>query len=104
MNMTATRKQMAEAFVSFAGKTPSHPSVEIVYLGGGQSRYELHGNCIASFDDNASPRVLAFDWCNWYTPTTAAHMNEILRAAGSTQRVSYAQARDSQTRTFTMEC
>ena len=101
--MTATRKQMAQAFACFAGKVPRHPTVTLVHEANGVTAYELHGNRIASFDDNATPRVIRFDWCGWYTPTTAAHMNEILRAAGAGVRVSYAQARDNGATTFEVQ-
>jgi hypothetical protein len=53
--------------------------------------YWLHGNLIAL---RILPNVVRFNWCSWYTPTTAAHMNDILRALGVNMRVSYTQARD----------
>lgn len=52
--------------------------------------YFLHGHRIASHGDDGN--VVRFDWCRWYTKTTANHMNHILRAVGSNQRVSYAAA------------
>lgn len=48
---------------------------------------------------HASPIVVKtnteyqFYWHGYYTRTTAAHMNEVLRAAGAPFRVSYADAR-----------
>lgn len=36
-----------------------------------------------------------FYWHRYYTRTTAAHMNEVLKALGAPFRVSYAQARDT---------
>jgi len=95
--MTATRKQMAEAFVH-GTRVPAHRTVKVDPTW--QRRYDLHGNTIARITGACS---IAFDWCGWYTPTTAAHMNEILKAAGSNMRVSYAQARDSGATTFTAQ-
>jgi hypothetical protein len=60
--------------------------------------YRLHGHVIASRPwGNLDPDLIRFDWCGWYTPSTAAHMNDILRALGVNMRVSYAQARDGKT-------
>ncbi len=53
--------------------------------------YWLHGNLIAL---RITPSIVRFNWCGWHTPTTAAHMNDILRALGVNMRVSYAAARD----------
>ncbi|MGL4649734.1 MAG: hypothetical protein ACRC1H_10030 [Caldilineaceae bacterium] len=53
--------------------------------------YWLHGHAIAERQDNA----LVIDWCGWYTPTTANHMNNVLKALGIDRRVSYAQARNA---------
>jgi hypothetical protein len=41
-----------------------------------------------------------FHWHRYYTRTTAAHMNEILRAMAAPMRVSYAEARDKQATHF----
>jgi hypothetical protein len=35
------------------------------------------------------------DWGGFYTKTTASHMNAVLKAYGSSRRVSYAKARDN---------
>ena len=62
--------------------------------------YYLHGHRIARRTDSGQ---IEFDWCGWYTPTTASHMNAVLAALGHAQRVSYAQARDGKTpATFTL--
>jgi hypothetical protein len=59
------------------------------------TEYRLHGHCIARrYPEHG---VIRFDWCGWFTPTTAAHMNDILRALGICMRVSYAQVRDGKT-------
>ena len=59
-------------------------------------RYRLHSSDIATRRGN----VVVFDWCGWYTPTTASHMNEVLRALGADKHVSYASHRDSGVTTF----
>jgi len=43
-----------------------------------------------------------FDWHGYYTKTTAAHMNAVLKALGVNMRVSYSQARDAGTETFSV--
>ena len=101
MTMSNTRKTMALEFVKGNDRKLAHPSVELRYPLGAPNEYRLHGNVIASF--NPGERTITFDWCGWYTPTTAAHMNEILRAVNSGMRVSYAQARDSGAVSFTAE-
>jgi hypothetical protein len=51
--------------------------------------YNLFGNPIAEWVDGS----VIINWCGWYTPTTAAHLNNILSALGKTYRVSYSQAK-----------
>ena len=99
--MSNTRKTMALEFIKGNGRKLAHSSVELRYPLGAPNEYRLHGNVIASFYPDEGKRTVTFDWCGWYTPTTAAHMNEILRAMGSTIRVSYSQARNSGATTFT---
>jgi len=88
--MSHTVAQMAAEFVN-GNRKLSHPSVEIRYPLGSGTEYLLHGNRICRKGDAGN--ALHFDWCGWYTPTTANHMNAILRAAGKDIRVSYSQAR-----------
>jgi hypothetical protein len=52
--------------------------------------YKLHGHAIAEWVDGS----VIINWCGWYTPTTANHLNKILRELGKDYRVSYAQARE----------
>lgn len=47
--------------------------------------YFLHGHRIASHGDDGN--AVCFDWRGWHTPTTANHMNHILRAIGAWRRV-----------------
>lgn len=80
----ATIRQVAQAFV--AGREAKCHNAKT----NGQD-YILHGNTIASRQPDGS---IEFDWCGWYGPTTANHMNHILAELGK-PRVSYAQARDT---------
>jgi hypothetical protein len=96
----ATVTQMAQEFVKFDGRKIAHSSVELRYPLGDGNEYRLHGNVICRQYEKNGP--LHFDWCDWYTPTTANHMNEILKAAGKDKRVSYAQARDAGVEVFTV--
>lgn len=84
-----TRQQVADAFA--AGKPAKCHNAKTC----GQ-HYLLHGNEIATRMPDGS---VHFSWCGWYTPTTAAHMNSILRALGS-GRVSYAKHRDERISQF----
>lgn len=66
--------------------------------------YYLHGNKIASkiASKTADGRV-QLNWCGWYTPTMANHLNNIRNALGCTgpgSRVGYASARDAGVTTF----
>lgn len=56
----------------------------------GAGIYQLHGHTIARWEDS----FITLRWCGYYTPTTASHMNEILKAFRAPTRVSYARARD----------
>jgi len=80
----ATRRQVAEAFAARTSARCHNATTDGV-------EYLLHGHKIA---ERITPTVFRFNWCGWYTPTTAAHMNDILRAIGSGLRVSYTAARD----------
>lgn len=53
--------------------------------------YWLHGHPIAVKQDGS----VVFYWHGFYTRTTAAHMNDILRALGADFRVGHARARDT---------
>ena len=81
----ATKRQTAQAFVN--GKSAKCHNAKT----DGES-YTLHRSIIAS----RNLGTVTFNWCGFYTRTTAAHMDEILRELGSPRRVSYAQARDKQ--------
>jgi len=52
-------------------------------------RYTLHRSIIAKW----ACEDLVIDWCGWYTPTTANHINAILDACLIGQHVSYADAK-----------
>ena len=57
--------------------------------------YFLHGNAIASHTGDGR---VAFNWCKYYTATTASHLNGIQAALQiPAQRFSYALARDGKT-------
>lgn len=94
----STVTQMAQEFVKFDGRKPAHKSVELRYPLGDANEYVLHGNVIARQYEKGGR--IDFDWCGWYTPTTANHMNEILKAAGIDKRVSYAEHRDNGVEVF----
>ena len=92
-----TVQQVAEAFVGSKVARCGNATTDGV-------TYRLHGNIIAI----DTPEGILFNWCGWYTPTTANHMNEILRAmyAGggkSWTKVSYSAARTSGQTTFNVE-
>lgn len=82
---------MALAFKK--GLKRSHRSVTLRYPLGAPNEYILHGNIICyHYEDR---RELAFHWCGWYGPTTAKHMNSVMKAFGVFgRRVGYAKARD----------
>ena len=52
--------------------------------------YRLHNTDIA----RKIPGGVELNWGGWYKPTTASHMNEVLRAVGANTRVDFAMARD----------
>jgi hypothetical protein len=62
----------------------------------GAGIYQLHGHTIAKWEkfEHEGEKLITLNWCGWYTPTTASHMNEILSALRAPTRVSYARARD----------
>jgi hypothetical protein len=81
------------------------------YTDGGS--YWLHGNRIArkynGFNLESQPRV-EFNWCGWYTPTTANHMDECLNALGvlftehgNVGRPSHSRARDNNATVFVVD-
>ena len=84
------KRQLANAFA--AGKPGACHNARV--LG---DEYRLHNNVIAK---HLGERRYQFNWCGWYTPTTASHMNELLRAIGVPMRVSYAEARDTKVASF----
>ena len=87
-----TRQQTADAFAA-------HRAAHCHNATATATTYRLHGHAIATRDATGA---VHFDWCGWFTPTTAAHMNAILRALNAPQRVSYAEARDGRApRVFT---
>ena len=55
--------------------------------------YMLHGHTIATKYGMPGKWVVVFEWCGWYTMTTANHMNEILKAGGAPFRVGYSSAK-----------
>lgn len=83
------KTQLAQAFV--AGQ---HGRCHNAHTDG--QTYTLHKSPIAVKEgDN-----IVFYWHGFYTRTTAAHINEILRAMAAPFRVSYADARDKQATHF----
>ena len=94
-----TVDQLAAEFIKHNGRKPAHRSVEIRYPMGDAVEYRLHDNIICRQYEQGGE--LFFDWCGWYTPTTARHMNAILKAAGHAKRVSYAAHRDEGVEAFT---
>lgn len=80
----ATIEQVASAFA--AGTTAKAGNA--VTNG---SEYKLHSTVIAK----KQPGGVLLNWDGWYTPTTANHMNHVLKALGINKRVSYAMARDA---------
>lgn len=97
-------KDVAKAVFQFA--TRKHGNIEIKQIAPKQMGYFLHGNCICTVyyywveetygKSELRPYAFKLDWCQWYTPTTANHMNHILAASGlNCKRVGYASARDN---------
>lgn len=62
--------------------------------------YFLHGHPIVV----KSGRRVVFYWCGFYTRTTAAHMNEVLKVLGvQFAHMSYAAARDAKATHWVLE-
>lgn len=55
------------------------------------TKYTLHKSVIAERNSN----TLYIDWCGFYTPTTAAHINAVLAAFGVNVKLSYSSARNN---------
>ena len=83
----ATKAQTAAAFASKLVASCHNAQT-------GAGIYQLHGYTIAKWETldfgNGPEEVIRLLWCGWYTPTTASHMNEILKALDVPMRVSYA--------------
>ena len=75
-------KQLAQAFANGKAGACHNARTDGV-------TYTLHNSPIAVRQGDA----VVFHWHGFYTRTTAAHMNRILRAFGVEFRVSYPQAR-----------
>jgi hypothetical protein len=89
----STRQETANAFIAGRAARCHNATTD-------GKVYWLHGHAIATRN---ADNTITFDWCGWFTVTTAAHMNAILRAERSNERVSYAMARDGKSpRTFTI--
>lgn len=87
-------QQVAEAFV--AGRTAKCHNAST-----DGKTYKLHNSIIArKGDDGNVPGNVLADWCGFYTPTTASHLNAIGKALGASNRVGYAEARKLRTTTF----
>jgi len=84
-----TKDELAKAFVARKPGKCHNAST-------GGDVYTLHQSPIAVHAQGA----VVFYWHGFYTPTTASHMNAILKALGASFRVSFAQARDSGATTF----
>ena len=87
----ATKSQTAAAF--------AHKLVASCHNAGtGAGIYLLHGYTIAKWETpdygDGREQIVNLSWCGWHTPTSASHMNDILKAIGAPMRVSYARARD----------
>ncbi len=78
----ATRFQVAQAFASCKSASCYNARTD------GHS-YWLHGNLIAY---RITPGILRTQWEGWITPTTQAHLNDILRAHHIPVKLSRAQA------------
>jgi hypothetical protein len=78
------KTQLAQAFV--AGQ---HGRCHNAHTDG--QTYTLHKSPIAVREGNN----IVFHWHGYYTPTTAGHMNSILKALNAGFRVGYASARDT---------
>jgi len=84
-----TKQATARAFVAGRAARCHNASTD-------GARYTLHKSDIARKEDGK----IVFDWCGFYTATTASHMNAILRELPGSPRVSYAAAREGLHGTF----
>lgn len=80
-----TIDQVAEAFIK-GQRAQSHNSKT-----DGQT-YWLHDNNIARKGAGGS---VIINWCGWYTPTTANHLNSIAKAYGVNHKFSRKLAQDN---------
>ena len=80
--------QLAEYFANSRPGKCHNAEIQVTPTG---ALYILHGNTIA---ERIGPD-LRLDWCNWFTSTTARHMNAILKATDRDYRVSYTTAREA---------
>lgn len=94
-----TKTQLANAFASGKTKGKCH-NAHIT-----SDTYYLNGSAIAVID--RENKTVTGNWCGYYTVTTAAHLNAIIKALRQQSaliipqfNVSRAQARDSSTTTF----
>ena len=81
-------KQIARAFAQSKPAKAGNVRVGPTEHGFG---YWLHGHLIAE----RIGQSLNLNWCDWYTGTTARHMNAVCDALQANYRVSYAKARDA---------
>lgn len=88
----ATIDQVAAAFAAGNSAKCGNASTD-------GSGYKLHKTIIAVKNANGG---VTLNWGGYYTPTTANHMNAVLKASGINTRVSYAQARDAGHTTVTV--
>jgi len=81
----STNLQVAQAFA--AHKTAKSGNAHT-----NGAEYKLHQSAIATHESAAR---VSFNWCGFYTVTTAKHLNDIAKALNSKTRFNYAQARDA---------
>lgn len=92
----ATVRECARAFKE-GRPAKSHNSEVRVFPGGVE--YHLHGHIIAHRSVNGPP---TFNWCGWYTPATANHLNRIIHCY-IFRAVSYSRDRDAGVDVFTLD-
>lgn len=85
------KTQLAKAFV--AGNTGKCHNAHT-----DGNTYYLHGHPIVQKIGSE----YKFNWCGWYTQTTASHMNFVLRTLNAGVHVSAARHRDEGIDTFTV--
>ena len=85
-----TIRKVAEAFIKGTAASCHNATTD-------GTAYYLHGHKIVEKLGNG---VYWFNWCDWYTRTTANHMNKVLSVIGADYRVSYAKDRDEGTDVF----